>query len=205
MKQEERNAKTEHDIIHAFVRLMKEKGLKNIKVTDITREAGVGRGTFYLHYLDINDLLAKLEDRLMAILEEDLDQVMSEDFLHLTGQSERHADSLYGVVLKVLNRFDEERDMISTLLSEQGDLTLRNRIETLFRSKLHHTLKESGSRFFNNQKIPEEYTEEMIMGSVMAIVMHWLSKPDPESPKQIAQIIWDSQFVAPNDVLHEDN
>jgi len=32
------------------------------RITDITREAQIGRGTFYIHYVDKHDLLDKIKD-----------------------------------------------------------------------------------------------------------------------------------------------
>ena len=42
--------------------LMKEKDFKDISVKDITDRMDLNRGTFYLHYNDIYDLLEKIED-----------------------------------------------------------------------------------------------------------------------------------------------
>lgn len=49
--------KTENSIRSTFFDLLKKKELSDITVTEISRQALLGRGTFYLHYKDIHDLL----------------------------------------------------------------------------------------------------------------------------------------------------
>lgn len=48
--------KTEKSIVKGFYRALKSKNLSKITVTEIAQEADIGRGTFYLHYLDVYDL-----------------------------------------------------------------------------------------------------------------------------------------------------
>ena len=43
----------------ALVSLLEKKDLEYVTVSDICREAGVNRSTFYLHYENIGDLLAE--------------------------------------------------------------------------------------------------------------------------------------------------
>ena len=49
---------------------MHEKPFKDITVKDITERADLNRGTFYLHYVDIYDLLSKIEDETLQAIEE---------------------------------------------------------------------------------------------------------------------------------------
>jgi len=88
MKQAERNAQTQQLIKEAFIHLINEKGFNSLTVSDITREAGVSRGTFYVHYTDKFELLTKIEDELIdniaaaltANLAEPLSNHTPEDF-----------------------------------------------------------------------------------------------------------------------------
>jgi len=81
MKQADRNAKTQQIIKEAFIDLINEKGFNNLTVSDITRAAGVSRGTFYVHYTDKYELLTKIEDELVAnithALSENLDEPLT--------------------------------------------------------------------------------------------------------------------------------
>ena len=54
---------TEEKIEDAFLRLLKRKRYNCIYVQDLCKEAGINRSSFYAHYLDINDLMMKYEDK----------------------------------------------------------------------------------------------------------------------------------------------
>ena len=49
-------------IENAFMRLLQEKEVHTISITDICKLANVNRTTFYANYLDIYDLVEKIED-----------------------------------------------------------------------------------------------------------------------------------------------
>ena len=55
-----RSLRTENQILTAFDALLEEKELSEITVTDLTKQAGISRKTFYLHYNSIDDLVQAL-------------------------------------------------------------------------------------------------------------------------------------------------
>lgn len=52
----------------AFAKLLHEKDLSKITVTDIIKEAEISRGTFYAHYPDVYGLLEQIENEEMTKL-----------------------------------------------------------------------------------------------------------------------------------------
>lgn len=63
-----RNAKTERLIKETFLSLLKKQNLNKITVAEISRQANLGRGTFYLHYTDVYNLYENIENDLMESL-----------------------------------------------------------------------------------------------------------------------------------------
>jgi AcrR family transcriptional regulator len=61
-----RVARTRQQIDAAFVELLHRRAYGNIRVSDITRKAGVGRATFYAHYSSKDDLLRSQFMRIVA-------------------------------------------------------------------------------------------------------------------------------------------
>lgn len=65
--------KTREAIETAFLKLMKEKPIEKITVTELATHARINKGTFYLHYHDIYDLhnrmMNKFFDELMASID----------------------------------------------------------------------------------------------------------------------------------------
>lgn len=74
-KAEYRNAvRSRRMICDALMELLDEKPLDKITVTDITNRADVSRGTFYLHYEKVGDVISELQDAYI----EQMDQYFSE-------------------------------------------------------------------------------------------------------------------------------
>ena len=65
MTTQKRKTTTKNDLKEALTRLLREKDFEAISVSDITKEAGVNRGTFYLHYVDKFDMMDKLIDEIL--------------------------------------------------------------------------------------------------------------------------------------------
>lgn len=56
--------KTKSQLRLALMDLLVEKSAKNISVRELAERADINRGTFYIHYQDVNDLLQRLEDEM---------------------------------------------------------------------------------------------------------------------------------------------
>ena len=56
---------TKSDLKQRSLDLLREKDFETISVSDIAKEAGVNRGTFYLHYVDKFDMMDKLIDEIL--------------------------------------------------------------------------------------------------------------------------------------------
>lgn len=74
-KKEDRRVRyTKQAIRDGFLRLLAEKPIEKISVTEICREADINRGTFYAHYSDPYELKRSLEDQLSDALAQRLQE-----------------------------------------------------------------------------------------------------------------------------------
>ena len=62
--------KTKTQLKAGLARLLKEKGINEITVTELTEQVDINRSTFYLHYRDIYDMMEKIENELIEKIEE---------------------------------------------------------------------------------------------------------------------------------------
>ncbi len=62
--EDRRYKRTEKLIKDTFLQLLEEKNLTQITISEISHVADLGRGTFYLHYSDINNLYESIEQDL---------------------------------------------------------------------------------------------------------------------------------------------
>lgn len=64
--QDRRVKRTKTLLQTTLVELMLEKEVSQISVKELTQRADVNRSTFYLHYLDIYDMLEQMEDEFVG-------------------------------------------------------------------------------------------------------------------------------------------
>ena len=66
-KQDRRTRYTRQTIKDTFLELLKQKSFTKITVTEICKNAEINRGTFYLHYYDIHDVLSDIFKYILSI------------------------------------------------------------------------------------------------------------------------------------------
>ncbi|MFT9191373.1 MAG: TetR/AcrR family transcriptional regulator, partial [Liquorilactobacillus sp.] len=64
MKNTIRTLATKQKIKNTFINLIESYSFDRLTVSNITREAAISRGTFYIHYTDKFDLLSKIENEI---------------------------------------------------------------------------------------------------------------------------------------------
>lgn len=67
--QDRRVKRTKMLLQNALVDLMLEKAVGKISVKELTQQADVNRSTFYLHYLDIYDMLEQMENEFVETIQ----------------------------------------------------------------------------------------------------------------------------------------
>ena len=65
-----RSYKTKYLLREALATLISQKGSHEITVKELTRLAGINRGTFYSHYRNIEELIDQVENELLGEFEE---------------------------------------------------------------------------------------------------------------------------------------
>lgn len=182
MRQAERNARTQQNIKKSFIQLIETKGFTNITVSDITRDAQVSRGTFYVHYTDKYELLSKIEDELIMnitnALKDNLKEPLSNDSTH------DRSGATYRVFNQALEYVDGERETMHALFSANGDPQFFSQIKDVVDHLFTMQLEKNAGHF--SAAIPIDYTKEIAINSILNIVRHWIDKENPESPEELA-------------------
>ncbi|QMV44065.1 TetR/AcrR family transcriptional regulator [Cohnella cholangitidis] len=83
-----RVVKTKQALHQALLALLKVKTLESISVSALCREAGINRGTFYLHYKDVGALF----DEHLHYLLQDLEESYYEPYRHVSRINPSHLD-----------------------------------------------------------------------------------------------------------------
>ncbi len=73
-KEDRRTRKTKAQIKVALIELMAQKDITKISVKEIAERADINRGTFYLHYYDIYDVLEQIQNEFIETINQILDE-----------------------------------------------------------------------------------------------------------------------------------
>ena len=115
--------KTRAALKKSLTTLMQQKSVKDISVKELTEMADVNRGTFYLHYKDVFDLLEQSENDLLDELHQLID--------HISGDTVKNDPAF--LFEKVYLLCEENVDLVHILLGENGDIKFLNNLNTFLK------------------------------------------------------------------------
>lgn len=167
--------KTRQQLQHCLAVLLKEKKIQEITVREITEMADLNRGTFYLHYKDVFDLLEKVELELLDELDGTLQKYQASD-LH---------QKLSLIFTDLFVCVQENAEMVQILLGENGDLNFVNQVKERVREKC---LKDWFELFNSQDSQLFDAFNAFVVSGCLGLVTYWLQNRMKESPKELAQI-----------------
>ena len=124
-KVDRRVRKTRKQLRTCLATLLMKKKIQDITVTELTDLADLNRGTFYLHYKDVYDLLESLEEQMFIQFNTILDEYLTPSSLPDTVLFE-----------KIFAFIEENQDLSRILLGPNGDINYLNRIKQTLRQRL---------------------------------------------------------------------
>lgn len=151
---------TKNRLFQAAYRLMKEKNPESITVSELCREAGVNRATFYKYYNLPQDVLT-----------EHLQNFMNE-YLANTLRSSKSI-SLYEMMLLMCRMILEKKELASLVVSSNNNLS--SLMPEIFTNRAHN-MANSSKQYF-------------ISGGVYGIIFQWMRQGYRESPEAIASLL----------------
>ena len=175
MPTQKRKTTTKSNLKEALTRLLREKDFEAISVSDITKEAGVNRGTFYLHYVDKFDMMDKL-------INEILQNILS---LLKEGQPKNKQEAFPGIV-KIFEYLKEDFNFVHAMTLNRFNYAAR-----LVHDFLLELTRQIGPIKKNIEMVyplPDDYAQEVFIYSNSAIFFHWIQKGGVETPEEIAKI-----------------
>ena len=176
-KEDRRVRRTRKILTQALTELMQTKQINEISVKELTDLADMNRGTFYLYYKDIYDMLEKIEDSLFEKLN---DIVALRDHEDVAAQTRS--------ILPDLFRFIEEnQEMCRVLLSPNGDMSFLHRLNDLLREKCLRYYRASEPGLSEDDF---DYHYSFIVFGIAGIIRAWLLRNCPEKPEDMAELAY---------------
>ena len=159
----------------AFLTLLRQAPLHQISVKELCAMAGVSRGTFYSHYRDVYDLLARIEDELT-------DEIAAALSPMVTAATDATPLALNTRIFEILR---ENSDLCTVTLGPHGDKAFAGRLLRLGRDGF---LELYRSQF---RAVPPEavdYCYAFISAGYLGLLRRWLDDGTALPPDRMARL-----------------
>ncbi|OXM13403.1 TetR/AcrR family transcriptional regulator [Paenibacillus herberti] len=180
-KLDRRKAKTKQHLYQALMSLLAEKSADTITVTEIAERANVNRGTFYLHYKDVADMLQQLKDEVCEHLSERIEKLNLADAMRYADMEEP-----YPVSVKLFEEIANHAEFLRLMLGPGGDLTYVIRLRELFTARMYHNLQLNMP---DKLSIPMDYLVAYLTSANFGVVLHWIETGMSIPPEKMAKIM----------------
>lgn len=172
-----RTIKTEQHIIEVFLNLLSQRKLSQITVAEITRNANINRGTFYLHYKDVFDLY----DKIVKMVLNDLSLAFDKTY------PENSSTSFRNLTKHIINYVDQKKDVFSILLNSDRGPSFIEKVRQLFVDKI--LIKENIDKSDSANVIDVIYNVNGIVGVLMAWQLDTYGLSEETMVKQLTSIL----------------
>ena len=168
---DKRVIKTKSQLRKSLSSLLQKKKIQNITVTELSEMAEINRGTFYLHYKDIYDLLTSIQHDLLT------------DFESLLKQIGSSTDNLVPFIESLFAFLYKNRDM--------SGFYLRDALDAEFSLELRRMLRVCVFNKYNSivqqQKMPNfELYYDFILSGTLGMLARWADDGFKISPHNLA-------------------
>lgn len=181
----EKNRKTKSLIQQSFLQILSNKPFESITVGDITKKAGINRGTFYLHYKDKYDLLERIEEQLFTDFGNYIDELQSRYTSTITFEKEQEqlASSFFSFI-------EDNSPILKIFLSDHGRAGFHLRFRDAFAKKVRLNL-EKNEEFISSLTVPIDYYLSFITSAFLGLVEQWILNELEKTPEEMAALYID--------------
>lgn len=170
-KRPEVTRQTKINLRQAFWRLYEKRPLEKITVRQITDLAGYNRGTFYLYFRDIYDMLEKIEQEVLEVISGMINDLRPSTLVQVA--------QTYGCYARVL-------------LSDRGDPAFKARFKEMVWPRLKQAV--IGKQVFSASE--ETIIKEFYLAGLIAAITAWLDEENPLPIKDFISLLG-KQLLAP--------
>lgn len=182
-KRPEQTERTKADLQQAFWRLYQEAPVEKISVGQVCAKAGYNRGTFYLHFANIYDLLESIEEQLLSGTAACVKRCMQR-----LGSKPGKITCL-AALADVICFYEQNRTYLVVLLGPRGDarfiVQLKDRLKPLWREYV--VPKEAG----RSEAEIDLILEYALSGSLF-MISRWLENPGSVSAATLGHLVYDA-------------
>lgn len=167
--------RTKNKLKEGMITLMRDKSLNEITVRELTELVDLNRGTFYLHYRDVFDMVEKIETEMAKEIEQILETYSDEITNH----------DPQPILEAIFTFLADNYELCQVLISKHGDIAFVEQLKELIKTQCIH--KWEKIKNLTNPDLSELYYSYIISGC-LGIIEYWLKNNTSQTPKELAQI-----------------
>ena len=166
--------RTQSILKDGLTELMKKKPIQKISVKELTDFVNLNRGTFYLHYKDIYDLIEQLENDL---LDEFIEINQTYDVNELNGRP-------FPLMLDLFTFLENHAEFVSILLIDNREQHFVEKLENLIRERCLNDWIVVFSKA--TPDLCDIYSSYVLSGCV-GILKNWFENGRKQTPEELAR------------------
>ena len=168
-----RVARTRRQLREALTELLKTKSVQDITVCELADKVEISRGTFYLHYKNVFDMLETIEQEM-------LDELAAAIKDTPIGTRERP----FAMLLPCYRFFAEQAELITVLMGPHGDRGFFHRAATIIKAR---SLADWKILYPELTPQETEYLFSFIFGGSLHMLEVWITDGQKDSPEKMAE------------------
>lgn len=179
---------TKKVIKDTFLKLLNEKEIKKITISEICQLADINRATFYHHYLDIYDLLDSIA--------KDFEEELKNAYIPKTDKEK----TIFHFSKAMLSVFIQNKELVKILFNTNNNIySLNNILEVAYEKCRERWTKD----------IPNISTEEMeyatifIFNGALGIINYWIQNDFDKNIDDLATIIEDLSYFGTKKYIYK--
>lgn len=175
-----RNTETKAYIKTALTKLLTQKKFEDITISDLTKTAGINRGTFYLHYKDKYDMMDQFKNETL----DNLSCILNDTAINTNTEK---------VLIETLTYLKNDFDFIFAI-SQSSYVNLPQTIKD-FTYRILLNIPDSKNTISNHYGVPYRYAIEVYLASIESLISFWVMNGAQESPEEMTSIILKMLYI----------
>ncbi|MBI9046536.1 MAG: TetR/AcrR family transcriptional regulator [Anaerolineaceae bacterium] len=178
---QQQRLKTYKHLQSISLELLLENGYDDLSVQDITKRAGLGRGTFYIHFKDKADVV-------WSLIQETLEDAREQGSKIRTTQPAMPVEffSYYNTFLHA----NKHKDQYLIMFGSLGSAELSSRAQRELAEQIVSQMKVLN--IYRKFSGPKEVVASIVVGAFVRALVWWLENPNELSAENMAVLVFEN-------------
>ena len=179
--------KTKRAIKNAFAKLLSQKDINDITISDIAAEADINRKTFYNYYAGVHEVIDEIENDVVNHFDAALTEI---DFKNSLNRPNL-------IFEKLTNIINADMDFFGYLLSMNSNVSLSSKITDMLTGKVKTLIMQ----YVDVDEVHVDIMLEFMISGMVAVYRRWFNSDRSEPVEEISSQIKTLAFQGLNGFL----